>query len=364
VRPSPRPTHRLPLGLLLGLSAVLLTLAGGCARTIEARPAWFRVRPDSVDAGDLRGPFTGKVLDAANRTPVSGAVVYAVWTLERGSGLPTLAGYREALVSTDTTGAYTIPALRDAPTDARVTDVTLVIYKSGFVGYRSDRRFDDLGARRDFAQQRHEVLLDRWRPEYSHARHVRFLGGGEAIAALTSWELDEAAAELSAGRRGTDLGRSTSGPYLVAAQLLSGPDIKTITGYEGAFESGPLEDEPDTSVYSSQHFKALGRNATYDVAIRMWRGDADASLERYQDLVAGLPSVDQRDEIATRSFRTADQGVRGVGFLDGKRGLVVLITCGENQCATDDQAVALAAQMAARAEALWTAAGGTTPGDL
>ena len=146
----------------------------------------------------------------------------------------------------------------------------------------------------------------------------------------------------------------------MAAQLLSGEDIKTVTGYDGTFESGPLEDEPDTSVYSSQHFEAMGRNPTWDVAIRMWRGEPQASLDRYQDLAAGLPGIDERDEIATRSFRTTEKGVRGVGFLDGPRGLVVLVTCGENQCTSDAAAVALAAKMAERIGGIWTAAAPTS----
>src|SRR4029077_6128431 len=119
--------------------------------------------------------------------------------------------------------------------------------KRGYVAYRSDRRFVDLGPRMDFAQLENQVLLERWRNELSHARHLRFVGAGTAVAALTQWELGDASAELDGKRpSGEDLrpGRG-DGQYVVAAQLLGEGDIKGRTKYDGSFETGPLSDEPD-----------------------------------------------------------------------------------------------------------------------
>ena len=179
------------------------------------------------------------------------------------------------------------------PAGSRVTDFTLLVYKRGYVAYRSDRRFSDLGLRMDFAQTDNQVLLERWRNELSHARHLRFVGSGTAVAALTQWELEDASAELEGKRpSGEDLrpGRG-EGPYVVAAQLLTEADIKARTKYDGTFETGPLSDEPDTATYSSQHFKALGRPETWDVAIRVWRLDPGKAQERYDELLTQLPGI-------------------------------------------------------------------------
>ena len=275
------------------------------------------------------------------------------WSLERGAALVEPAGAHEYVGSTDAAGDYKVPALAHVPSGARITDFTLLIYKRGFIAYRSDRRFNDLGLRMDFAQRENQVLLERWRTDLSHARHLRFVGGGTAVAALTSWELADASAELDGKRGNEDLrpGRG-EGPYVVAAQLLTENEIKARTKYDGGFETGPLSDEPDTATYSSQHFKALGRPETWDVAIRVWRLDAGKAQERYDELLTQLPSIVEKDDIASRSFLATETDIRGVGFLDAPRGVVVLITCGTNQCSSADDAIALATGVYTKIKAL------------
>lgn len=307
----------------------------------------------------MLGPFTGRVIDGATNAPVAGALVYATWSLERGDGLPAAAGYREHVASTDSNGAYRVPQLTDLPSAAlpagtRVTAFSLLVYKRGFIAYRSDRRFADLGQRFDFAQRSNQILLERWRDDLSHARHLRFVGGGAAVAALTQWELADAAAELDGRRAGSDLrpGRGT-GPYLVAAQLLSEADIKARTKYDGSFETGPLSDEADTATYSSQHYKAMGRAESWDVALRMWRLTSEGAEERYDELLTQLPAVDEKDNIATRSFESAEREIRAVGFVDVPRGVVVLLTCGANQCASMEDTAALAEVIRRRIEQLY-----------
>jgi hypothetical protein len=324
------------------LALAALTLGSGCADTVS-RTAPYRVRPDAAEAGSLRGPFTGRVVDSTTHAPVAGALIYAAWTFERGSGLTEPAGAKDFVASTDAGGNYKVPRLAQLPSNARITEFTLLIYKRGYIAYRSDRRFSDLGLRMDFAQLDNQVLLERWRNDLSHARHLRFVGGGTAVAALTQWELGDATAELDGKRQSDDLrpGRS-DGQYVVAAQLLSEQDIKTRTKYDGQFETGPLSDEPDTATYSSQHFKAIGRPETWDVAIRVWRLEPDKAQERYDELVTQLPSITEKDDIATRSFQTSEEDIRGIGFLDSGRGVVVLMTCGSSQCASKDDAAALA----------------------
>ncbi len=332
--------------LVFALLAGVAVTATSCVDT-AIRTAPFRARPDAAEAGSLRGPFTGRVLDATTKAPIAGALVYATWTLERGTGLIEPAGFREAVGSTDAGGNYKVTSLGSMgalPKGVRVSDFTLLVYKRGYVAYRSDRRFHDLGPRMDFAQAENQVLLERWRNDLSHARHLRFVGSGTAVAALTQWELADASAELDGKRpAGEDVrpGRG-EGPYVVAAQLLSDADIKARTRYDGQFQTGPLSDEPDTATYSSQHFAALGRPETWDVAIRLWRLDPGKAQERYEELLTQLPGVTEKDDIASRSFVANEGEIRGVGFLDGPRGIVILLTCGANQCTSPDDAAVLA----------------------
>ena len=190
-RPTARvAAHRTAIACALGLVAA-------CAPPTTHRTAPFVVEPGATVAGALVGPFTGRVLDAANQSPVAGAMVYAAWTLEAGAGFPVAAGSREFTGSTNSNGEYTVPELTDLPAGTRVTSFEMLIYKRGFVGYRSDRRFADGGPQHEFAQRGNHILLERWRSEYSHVRHVRYLGGGAAVAALTGWELEQAASEFA-----------------------------------------------------------------------------------------------------------------------------------------------------------------------
>jgi len=138
----------------------------------------------------------------------------------------------------------------------------------------------------------------------------------------------------------------------LAAQLLADTDIKARTKFDGSFETGPLSDEPDTATYSSQHFKALGRPETWDVAVRVWRLEPGKAQERYEELLTSLPGSSEKDGVATRSFIASENEIRGVGFLDTPRGIVVLLTCGTNQCLSQDDVSALAQVVYARLRAL------------
>jgi len=342
--------HRLAISALLAGSIA----TSACVDT-AVRTAPFRVRPDAAEPGALQGPFTGRVVDATTHAPIAGALIYADWTFERGTGLAEPAGAKEYVSSTDAAGNYKVPSLGRLPNGTRVTEFTLLIYKRGFIAYRSDRRFTDLGLRMDFAQHDNQVLLERWRNELSHARHLRFVGAGTAVAALTQWELGDASAELDGRRpKGSDdiRGGRGEGQYVVAAQLLAEADIKGRTKYDGGFETGPLSDEPDTATYSSQHFKALGRPETWDVALRVWRLDPTKSQERYDELLTQLPGITEKDEVGTRSFIATENEIRGVGFLDAPRGIVVLLTCGTNQCISQDDVNALAQTIYGRVKTL------------
>ncbi len=349
---SPRPPTKLTLTVLF---AMLLACACSTAAT---RTAPFRVRPDSTEAGNLEGPFSGQVKDSASGDPIPGALVYATWTYERGDGVAQPTGSAEAIASTDANGRYSITHPEETAPEGRLTAFHLVVYKKGYVAYRSDRRFADLGPRFDFAQKHNAVSLDRWHSEHSHVRHLRYVGGGSALAALTAWERAEASAELSGERReaasqlSSDLLDTLSDSRLIAAQLLGESEIKDITGYEGSFESGPLNDEADTASYSSQHFKALGQPEVFDVAIRLWRLDEERAKQRFSELSETLPGVTERDDVADKSLLAIEGDIQGYAFLDTKRSLVVLITCGKGQCKEQSQLIALASKIFSNIEAV------------
>lgn len=352
--------------------ATLVAALCACASPM-VRPATFRLRPDSVRPGDLRGPFDGQVVDAESDRPVTGAQVYASWAFVDGYGLTAPAAWHEHLATTDETGHYHIPRLGDLPRGGslRLSEFHLVIYKRGYVAYRSDRRFEDFGPRTDFTQQHHEVRLDRWRSDISHARHLRYIGGGATLAELTRWEVADAAAEL-AGRGPTEPVGPTgptgptqplepAEPPLDAARFLAADDVSKVTGYQGAFETGDLGDEPASPEYDSVHLRAKGQPEAYDVAARMWRLSPAEATAHYGRLLTELPGVKETNEVGDKSLRAAQGDILGAAFLDAKRGFVVLVQCGASQCKTHDQAVDVARKIRDKIEAAYPAEGGVSP---
>ena len=350
--------YQIPRGKVKPLrpQPILLTASLACAlacacATARVRPAPFRVRPDSVSAGDLRGPFDGRVLDAETGRPVAGALVYGAWSFVQGFGLNAPAGWREHVATTDSNGRYRVPRLERLVTgpSVRLADFTLIVYKKGFVAYRSDRRFEDFGTRTDFAQRHHVVALERWRPEQSHVRHLAYVGGGATLAALTSWELPEAAAELG----GKKVERKPT-RTLLAGKLLTVDDVKKATGFAGQFDVGELGDEPGAADYDSVHLRAKDQPESYDVALRVWVLDLAEAQKHYGRLIQELPNAQERNEVGDRSLRSTSDArdIFGVAFLDGRKGVVVLLTCGASQCRSLDVVVGLARVIKDRADAV------------
>jgi hypothetical protein len=368
------PSRSVPSNIMLAALA-LLGLVAACTPP-AARPATFRARPDSVEPGDLRGPFDGKVVDSETERPVAGATVYAVWSFVDGYGFPGPSGYAEKLVNTDAEGRYKVPRLDVAPKKgARLGAFHLVVFKRGYVAYRSDRRFEDLGPRLDFTQRRQEVRLERWRSDISHVKHLRYVGGGATLAELTKWEIPEAAAEL-AGRPspgasadatatskrpggGRPTGSIPVGPPLPAQQLLVPADVAEVTGFSGEFDVGDLGDEPPSPQYNSVHLRAKGQPEAFDVAARIWHVAADEADALFDKLTKELPGVKESEELGDRSLRAVspEGDILGFAFVDKTRGVVVLVQCGASQCRSGDQVLAIAKRMKDRADALFPAGG-------
>jgi hypothetical protein len=358
----------MPRRRLAILACSLLALTA-CSMT-QVRPAPFRARPDSVDPGDLRGPFDGKVIDSETDRPIAGAQVYAVWSFVDGTGFIGPAGYAEHLGTTDAEGRYVVPELeKDPPSGARLGGFRLVVFKRGYVAYRSDRRFEDSGPRLDFTQRRQEVRLERWRSDISHVKHLRYIGGGATLAELTRWEVPEAAAELG-GRPAPDTAVAKNdgpgpklrpaGPPLPAQQLLVPADIAEVTGWTGEFDVSDLGDEPPSPQYNSVHLRAKNQGEAYDVAARVWHVSADESDTLFTKLTKELPGVKEGDELGDRSLRavSAEGDILGFAFVDKSRGVVLLVQCGASQCKSGDTVFAIAKRMKERADALFPATAG------
>jgi hypothetical protein len=359
----PRVNHPMPSRLRALALLLAVSLAVGACTAPAVRPAPFRVRPDSVEPGDLRGPFDGRVIDAETERPIAGAQVYAVWSFVDGTGFTGPAGYAEHLGVTNAEGRYAVPELaKEPPPGARLGGFRLVVFKRGYVAYRSDRRFEDLGPRLDFTQRRQEVRLTRWRSDISHVKHLRYVGGGATLAELTRWEVPEAAAEL-AGKAppGTAVAEGetprgpVAGPPLPAQQLLVPADIAEVTGFTGEFVISDLGDEPASPQYNSVHLRAKNQGEAFDVAARVWHVGADEADQLFSKLSKELPGVKQTEELGDRSLRAVSpQGdILGFAFVDKTRGVVILVQCGASQCRSGDSVLAIAKRMKERADALF-----------
>lgn len=333
----------------MALAVLSAPSLAGCGPTIGTAP--FSARPDTLQPGDLLGPFDGVVVDAETERPIAGAAVSASWAFERGLGLRGPAGVREATVETAADGRYQIERPGDVPTGGsmRLRRFTLIVYRRGYVGYRSDFKLNH-DQRHDFSQHANKVRLEKWQPAFEHRQHLAFLGGGQAIAKAAAWEAQPASLENEGvalapsakvtGEQAPTLQRQT---LLDAWPLLSADEVKGVTGYAGEFEVGRLADRVRSDVYDSKHFTAKGKSEAYDVAIRVWApgrpAPAEAELNR---LAAELPAATPSEEIGDRSLRARGGEVLGLVYLLRERGIVVQVSCGRMQCTEPGMVLRLA----------------------
>jgi hypothetical protein len=317
--------------------ALVVVLSGACGPLVDRAP--FPGRSDSLTPGDLLGPFDGVVTDAETDRPIAGAVVAASWAFERGVGLVGPSGARDLVTETGVDGRYRIPGLRDLPSgrSTKVRRFTLIVYKNGYVAWRSDRLFPGGEARHDFSQRDNRARLEKWRPALQHHRHLVFMGGGSAIKTAASWEVAAAVLELDgstpAAREAA--AKDESKPVVAAldvAGLLSEDELRAVTGYAGQFELLKLTDLPTTEFYDSRHFKAQGKPEAYDVGYRVWRLGTAGAEAQYAKLLAELPGAVAANEIGDQSLRAQTGDIMGLAFLARDKGIVVSVTCGLSQC--------------------------------
>jgi hypothetical protein len=341
----------------LAAAVSFFTFLGGCAGAIAAAP--FPARNDTVEPGDLLGPYDGRVVDAANGKPLSGAVVFASWGFEVGKGLTAPAGASSVSTETDSDGRYEIPKLAKLPGHrTRVERFTLIVYKRGYVAYRSDRRFDDGAVRHDFSQQLNVARLDPAPSSLSHVKHVRFTGGGGALKRAMAGEIVEASLELGGGTRTSE----PEGPPLDASPLLSMDELRAVTGYSGEFTIDKLTDFPSTPSYDSRHFRASGKPESFDAAIRVWKPGNEALLvQRWQQLLKEVPHAEPKTELGDSSLRGFDGRILAAATIDRSKGVVIELTCGVDLCRDGEQTVQLLKRILGRADKLGASEKTATP---
>ena len=330
------------------MAALGAWVVASCGPLVENAP--FAVRPDTLQPGDLLGPFDGMVVDAETERPIASATVSGSWAFERGIGLRGPAGSREFSLETSADGRYKIPRPDDLATGGsmRLRRFTLIVYRRGYVAYRSDFKFESDEVRHDFSQHANKVRLEKWQPTLEHRRHLAFLGGGQALAKAAGWEAQPASLEYEGlvATHGAEPQRevavTASVQTLDASPLLSVEEVKGVTGFAGEFEVGRIADRVRSDVYDSRHFKAKGNPEAFDVAVRVWSVGPTAAEEQFKKLVGELPAAVATEEIGDRSLRARGGDVLGLAFLLRERGLVVQLSCGTSQCTEPSMVLRLA----------------------
>jgi hypothetical protein len=332
----------------LTMAALFVASVSSCGPMVENAP--FSARPDTLRPGDLLGPFDGLVVDGETERPLAGAVVEGAWAFERGIGLQGPAGALEAATETGADGRYRLRIPADLPRGEgiRLRRFTLIVYRRGYVAWRSDGSFPTGEPRHDFAQRANRVRLEKWQSAMSHYRHLVFLGGGPAIRTAAAWEVQPAGLELdgaapaTAVKRPTEGARAGSSAALDISPLLSEDEVRGVTGYAGKFEVGKLADRATSDVYDSRHFKAVDKPETHDVGLRVWAIGSEAAEAQFRKLLGDLPGAVATEEMGDASLRARGGDVTGFAFLLREKGVVMQLSCGLAQCSEPSMILRLA----------------------
>ena len=330
------------------MAALFVASVSSCGPMVENAP--FSARPDTLRPGDLLGPFDGLVVDGETERPLAGAVVEGAWAFERGIGLQGPAGALEAATETGADGRYRLRIPADLPRGEgiRLRRFTLIVYRRGYVAWRSDGSFPTGEPRHDFAQRANRVRLEKWQSAMSHYRHLVFLGGGPAIRTAAAWEVQPAGLELdgaapaTAVKRPTEGARAGSSAALDISPLLSEDEVRGVTGYAGKFEVGKLADRATSDVYDSRHFKAVDKPETHDVGLRVWAIGSEAAEAQFRKLLGDLPGAVATEEMGDASLRARGGDVTGFAFLLREKGVVMQLSCGLAQCSEPSMILRLA----------------------
>lgn len=329
------------------LAAGSMLSLGACLP--QVRPAPFAASDNTTEPGSLLGPFDGRVLDAQNGRPLPGCLVWVAWSFCRGEQVCMPAGTETWSGETDADGRYATPGLRNFPGAVRLDHVTVVVYRRGYLGYRSDRYFDGAQPRRDFTQRRNAIRLERFPESASHAEHLAFLGGTGALRTALRAEALHVSVEAAAN--------DAPPAPLDASTLLSIEELRQVTGASDEYVTERLNDKPRTARYDSVHFKSLSRGEEADAAVRVVLADNDSEIEKnYEEIAPQLPNGKAIDPVPPGLGARAALGQQGEGSeaifgvvaLSRADRAVVLVTCGAELCPSQIEVVELARKIIAR----------------
>ena len=335
--------------------AVPLLFFGGACRPKSLQAGFPRVQ-GSVLAGSLRGPFTGRVTDRGTGRPVAHARVVVTWLYRRGVGSASPAGFVRYITRTNLDGRYRVPSLREiravglrpgrlegrlVPVPRRngpgglgvLTDVRLLVYRRGYVAYRSDRIFPGGRPRLDFAQLDNRVQLDRLSENVSRLAHLRFIGDIRALGLDGRWELEAASEELSGHSSGRRTAREKP---LDLSGIMDESDLEVLFGAKLVFRVGRLATMKRTEDSDSIHFEAVGKPQTYDLAVRVWRRSRSELESFYRKLMRIYPRSRSLDQVGDHSFSAGRGGILAHVFMDRAHQVVVSVTCGKDLCKDAD----------------------------
>jgi hypothetical protein len=296
--------------LALGALALGVLALGGCAGGLVQAP--FPARPDTVVPGRLDGPFDGVVLDQATNEPVAGALVLASWAFESPRGLLSPSASYSTSVVTEIDGTYRLPALPKAQShpSSLLRRFTLVVYKAGYLGYRSDLRTDDRTPRHDFAQRGNTIRLDRFPQGESHARHLVFLGAGGLLQRAAQAEGKQAALELTEASPAPPADPTPepaaapeeAPPPPLAAKVLERADVAPLFAQSGASGEPALEalaplppplETGASGVRYAVPAPSGGEGAEAggpEIALRLWRLSSGAEARALFDRMKARPA--------------------------------------------------------------------------
>ncbi len=296
-RPSqsqPRsPIKRSAWSAVCGIGLCGLLGLGACSGPIALAP--FPSRPDTVTPGSLLGPFDGLVIDQGTNNPVAGALVVGTWAFESAAGIATPEASYTATTQTGSDGAYQLPRLPGGRyQQGLLRRFSLVVYKAGYFGYRSDLRSDDHSPRHDFAQRKNRVRLDRFVAGESHAKHLVFLGASSPVRRAAQAEIVQASLELTESAPGAALAaieeQAPPTPAVEPAELtlpmrlLTRADVEewaTQAGGKHTYTLAPLPETTSELTAGSEavHYKAQDSTESWDAALRSWRSSSGAAAK-------------------------------------------------------------------------------------
>jgi len=149
-------------------------------------------------------PMNGTVVDKETGEPIEGAVALVDWDVTISIGFSTTTAYKMAERLTDKQGWFVLPGVFNP----FVNPPTVVIYKKGYIAWRSDFIFPGYEKKIFKWRNTHKFEMEKFVRGYSHSHHESFIQSGLTATTADSklrrayrWESDLAVKENSLMRK-------------------------------------------------------------------------------------------------------------------------------------------------------------------